>query len=471
MANTSEEMIKQMYESQLKSQKEQLTNDHNAANSQLDVQKQQNQKAADANLSRTAVESQKAAVSDAEYYAAAGLTSGAKAQARLARENQLQSDLTAIRTAQQEADAEIERQRGLLAREFDSAIRQAQAENDLQKAQALYEEAKQQEAKLLQQQKEAASLLGAAGDFSMHGTAYGMTADQTASLKAEFDRQAAEQAAAKAEAERQQKQKEQAAMAEILASMGNYSGFAGLYGITPEQVAAMQGKYDSEQAKQEAATATAEEKARLEAAAKLMAQGGDFSRYGALYGLTDAEIALLQRMYASETGGDEPVIETPPSGLINSSPLGAAGTLPVTPQQTAPLFQNSTDFSNESLPPEQIKEMQRYFGVEADGMWGNQSASAAGGRTAQQAWDYYQQLVNNKPALPGKLTKPGRDISGQSATVQNLIRSLESMDGMKVEKNEVPGTIIEYAMKNRITMNEAEYMLKYFGYDPEDFIE
>ena len=43
MANTSEELIKQMYESQLSSQKEQLTNDYNTATSQLDVQQQQNQ--------------------------------------------------------------------------------------------------------------------------------------------------------------------------------------------------------------------------------------------------------------------------------------------------------------------------------------------------------------------------------------------------------------------------------------------
>ena len=149
MANTTEELIHQMYDTQLASTKEQLTNDYNTANSELDVQKQKNQKAADTNLNRTSVESQKATVNDAEYYAAAGLTSGARAQARLARENQLQSNLTAIRTAQQEADAETERQRGLLAQEYASAIRKAQADNDLQRAQALYEEAKQQEARLL----------------------------------------------------------------------------------------------------------------------------------------------------------------------------------------------------------------------------------------------------------------------------------------------------------------------------------
>ena len=192
MANTSEDMIKQMYEAQLKSQKEQLANDYNAAVSNLDTQKQQNQQATDANLNRTAAEAQKRAMADAEYYAAAGLTSGAKAQARMARDNQLASDLTAIRTAQQTADAEVERQRGLLAQEYDNAIRKAQADNDIAKAQALYEEAEKRDAQLLQQQQKAASLLGAAGDFSMHGTAYGLTPDQIASLQKKYELEQAE---------------------------------------------------------------------------------------------------------------------------------------------------------------------------------------------------------------------------------------------------------------------------------------
>lgn len=186
MANTSEDMIKQMYEAQLKSQNQQLTNDYNKVASDLDVQKQQNQQATDTNLNRTAVEAQKRAMSDAEYYAAAGLTSGAKAQARMARENQLMSDMATIRAAQQTMDAEIERQRGLLAKEYDSAIRQAQAENDIAKAQALYEEAEKRDAQLLQRQQKAASLLGAAGDFSMHGTAYGLTPEQIASLQKKY---------------------------------------------------------------------------------------------------------------------------------------------------------------------------------------------------------------------------------------------------------------------------------------------
>lgn len=190
MGNSSEELIKQMFDAQLKAQKEQLQNDHNAAVSDLDAQKQMNQKVTDTNLNRTAVEAQKGAVSDEEYYAAAGLTSGAKAQARMARENQLLSNLTAIRAAQQTADAESERQRGLLAREFDSAIRKAQAENDLQKAQALYEEAEKRDAALLKQQEAAANLMAQGGDYSRYGALYGLTDAEVNRLNALYAAQA-----------------------------------------------------------------------------------------------------------------------------------------------------------------------------------------------------------------------------------------------------------------------------------------
>lgn len=145
---TNEEMIKQMYGSNLNSQKEQLKTDYESALSDLDRQQQANQQTTDDNLRRTAVEAQRAQVNNEEYYAASGLSSGARAQARLSQENQLQADMTALRTAQQNADAETERQRGQLARDYESAIRKAQADNDLALAQALYDEAKDQDNKV-----------------------------------------------------------------------------------------------------------------------------------------------------------------------------------------------------------------------------------------------------------------------------------------------------------------------------------
>lgn len=151
MAKT-EEKITQMYDAQLKSQKAQLQKDNDAANASLDKAQLQNQKTTDANLNRVAVEAQKDMMNDAEYYASSGLSSGARAQARQSRANQLSADMTALRKAGLEADAEAERQRALLAKEYAAAITQAQAENDLKKAQALYEQAQLEEQRLLQKQ-------------------------------------------------------------------------------------------------------------------------------------------------------------------------------------------------------------------------------------------------------------------------------------------------------------------------------
>ena len=40
----------------------------------------------------------------------------------------------------------------------------------------------------------------------------------------------------------------------------------------------------------------------------------------------------------------------------------------------------------------QIKEMQAWYGTEADGVWGKNSTSASGGRTVEEAWDHYTKL-------------------------------------------------------------------------------
>lgn len=179
---TNEEQIKKMYESQLNSQKEQLTTDYQNAISELDTQKKKNQKVTDENLNRTAVEAQKAAVSNEEYYNASGLSSGAKAQARLSQENQALANMTAIRTAQQEADAQVERSRGLLAKEYESAIRKAQANNDLELAKALYEEAQRKEEQLRAEREAAASLMAQSGDYTRYGDLYGLSGDEVAKM-------------------------------------------------------------------------------------------------------------------------------------------------------------------------------------------------------------------------------------------------------------------------------------------------
>lgn len=193
----NDKLIESMYKNSLASTKDQLQQDYMKADANYLAQKEAAQKATDENLNRTAVEAQKAAMSREELNNAYGLSSGARAQSRLVSDMQTQSNMAALREQQQNADAEIERQRGILAQEYASAIRQAQSENDLQLAQALYDEAQRKEQLLLAQQgADAAAMqesyqqkLDAAkfyaeetGDYTAYGKMLGLSNEQIAKL-------------------------------------------------------------------------------------------------------------------------------------------------------------------------------------------------------------------------------------------------------------------------------------------------
>lgn len=191
-----EEYINKIYDSALAGKKQSLTQNYEQDTANLEAEQQKQQKQTDANLNRTYVEAAKAQKNYNEVQNAYGLTSGAMAQARLAQDNQLQQDLTTIRAAQQTVDADVERQRTLLSKEYAAAIAQAQADNDLQRAQALYEAAKEDEALLRQEQQEtadlarkreeqAAALMAGVGDYSLYAQLYGLTPEQLAKLQGE----------------------------------------------------------------------------------------------------------------------------------------------------------------------------------------------------------------------------------------------------------------------------------------------
>lgn len=70
-------------------------------------------------------------------------------------------------------------------------------------------------------------------------------------------------------------------------------------------------------------------------------------------------------------------------------------------------------YGNGSLTASQVREMQRWYGVSADGQWGAGSAKAAGGRTADDAWAYYQKnRKSTSSELPASGTGTQTDGSG-----------------------------------------------------------
>lgn len=143
---TTQEQLKNLYDSKLELKKSQLAQSYNNAISNLDAQQKANAEQTRQNIGIAKTNNDRAAVNNAEYYAAAGLASGPKMQAELARENQIQADVAAMRADQQKADAEADRQRVMLGHNYQEAIRQAKMENDIARAESLYEQAGQIEA-------------------------------------------------------------------------------------------------------------------------------------------------------------------------------------------------------------------------------------------------------------------------------------------------------------------------------------
>lgn len=146
--------INSLYDASLEAGKAAVEQQYAGMDAQLELQKQQAEQAARANATEAAVRAQQAQKAWNEAQTAYGLSSGAQGQAALARSNQLQGDITAIRTAQQAAEAEIEAQRTTYKQQYEAAMREAAANNDLQRAQALYEEAVRQDEAFTAQQEQ-----------------------------------------------------------------------------------------------------------------------------------------------------------------------------------------------------------------------------------------------------------------------------------------------------------------------------
>lgn len=104
-------------------------------------------------------------------------------------------------------------------------------------------------------------------------------------------------------------------------------------------------------------------------------------------------------------------------------------------------------YDNQGLTSAQVRELQNYYGASADGLWGAASSEKAGGLSASEAWDQYQAEKN--AALP-------------AISAQELLKQISSTPGL-TEENKV--SIIRDALNhNRITAEDADMLLDYFGY-------
>lgn len=162
-ALNEDQYINKIYDNVIDKQKNLLKENYTTAGGELDAEKQSVQQQTNTNLGRVNVEAQKIK----EAYKGPKLSAGAQQQAALAMDNQQKKNVTTMKTVQSEADAEIERQRKLLGEQYAAAIKKAQADNDMLRAQQLYEAAKAEDEQLLALKQEAGTRLAAMGDNSV----------------------------------------------------------------------------------------------------------------------------------------------------------------------------------------------------------------------------------------------------------------------------------------------------------------
>lgn len=155
--------INKVYDNVADKQKNLLKENYTQAGTALDAEKQSVQQQTNTNLGRVNVEAQKIQ----QAYKGPKLSPAAQQQAALSMDNQQKKNVSTIKSVQSEADAEIERQRKLLGEQYAAAIKKAQADNDMARAQQLYEAAKAEDEQLLALKREAGTRLAAMGDNSV----------------------------------------------------------------------------------------------------------------------------------------------------------------------------------------------------------------------------------------------------------------------------------------------------------------
>ena len=164
--------INKLYDGTLDSQKKALQQGYDNSVKQLTTGQQATQQQGANYVKRAYVEGQRSSghlQKSTPSISTPGLgNGGGSAQARLTMGNQQQKNVSALTSQQALADQEYERQRKLLADKYEAQIKQAQADNDMVRAQALYDAAKAEEEQLRSLRESAAALMATKGDNSIY---------------------------------------------------------------------------------------------------------------------------------------------------------------------------------------------------------------------------------------------------------------------------------------------------------------
>lgn len=141
-ASSQADYIKAMYDASQKAQEEALRASYEKNTGALDYQQGKLAPTYDTAANNAGAQAAIQRANFNESANASGLNTGAGSQAELSMRNAEAANISSIRKAQADAQADLDYQRSQLTLEYQNAIREAIAKNELQKAQALYEEAK-----------------------------------------------------------------------------------------------------------------------------------------------------------------------------------------------------------------------------------------------------------------------------------------------------------------------------------------
>ena len=215
------EYIRRMYEQQLAANKAQLESDYNQNVSNLAGEESKVGSNYYEQRRQTRANADRAQANYNEVANASGLNTGTRGQAQLARSNQLQSDLTTLNNAEAQNRAEIERQRTLLGQQYQNAIQKAQAENNMELAQRLYQEAVRVDESVIdasknnssraleilnmmlgqissdrnlasEEARQAAEIAAAGGKYGLYGKLYGLSDDVVKRLEEIYNKELAD---------------------------------------------------------------------------------------------------------------------------------------------------------------------------------------------------------------------------------------------------------------------------------------
>ena len=170
-----QDYLNKLYDTKGSTQSQTLQSNDIANTGVLDTEKQTVQQQTAENLQRTEVEAQKAQ-QQYQQEQIPKVSAGASAQAALTQSNQKKKNVNELQDKEAQADAEIERQRQIQGQQYAAAIKQAQAENDMQRAQAIYDAAKAEDEQWLALKQNAGSLMAQKGDTSINDALLGGTA-------------------------------------------------------------------------------------------------------------------------------------------------------------------------------------------------------------------------------------------------------------------------------------------------------